>query len=248
MNPPPIYGRESELEQLGALVSRLHSFLVHGPAGVGKSLLLRRIAADCPKILYCGESATNHTVFCEIARHLLATRNQTALRAFGRSGASKIKEKSAVSLRGIVGDALRESRYWIVVDHLKRPSQAFATALKDLSNSTHTPLIAAARSAHMEDAGFLLPLFPDRLERLALANFDSEQARGFTLRTLSEMKLNFANQEEVLEKIVRHSQGNPGAIRTMLAMASHSRYVAQQRLMMAPLYIDFRLRGGVSGE
>ena len=119
------------------------------------------------------------------------------------------------SIRGIVTDALRETSYWIVLDHLKSSSQSFAASLKDVCNWTATPLIAVARSAHMEDVGFLLPMFSDRSEKYALRNFDSDTAREFAMRTAQEMHLNAANQDEAIQKIVHYSKGNPGAILAM---------------------------------
>jgi hypothetical protein len=37
----------------------------------------------------------------------------------GTGGPNAIKDKSAVSIRGIVTEVLRETGYWIVLDHSK---------------------------------------------------------------------------------------------------------------------------------
>ena len=49
MIPAAIYGRDAELEQLRQLVSRRRSFLLHGPSGVGKTLLLKHVAREVPR-------------------------------------------------------------------------------------------------------------------------------------------------------------------------------------------------------
>jgi hypothetical protein len=193
-------------------------------------------------MLYCGDSSTSQLVFRTLASELLARKNRHVLKACGTSGPDAINEKSAVSIRGIVGEGLREARYWIVLDHLKSPSQSFAAAIKDVCSRADTPLIAVARSAHMEDAGFLLPIFSDRSQKYLLRNLETEAARRFALQTAEGMQLRAINRDEALEKIVHYSKGSPGAIIAMLQMAANPKYVAGQHLKLSPLYIDFRLK------
>jgi len=246
MNPTAIYGRDAELQQLRQFVSRRRSFLLHGPAGVGKTLLLKHLASEVPDMVYCDESSSNQTVFRALAAGLFARKNRHVLQACGTSGLNAIKDKSAVSIRGIVADGLREASHWIVLDHLKSSSQSFAASVKDVCNWTATPLIAVARSAHMEDVGFLLPMFSDRSEKYALRNFDPDTAREFAVRTAQEMHLSATNRDEAIQKIVHYSKGSPGAIIAMLQMAASPKYVTQQHVKLSPLYIDFRLTWGAT--
>ncbi len=246
MSPAAIYGRDAELEQLRQLAFRRRSFLLHGPAGVGKTLLLTQVAGEVPEMLYCDESSSGQTVFRKLAAGLFTRKNRHVLRACGASGLNGLKDKSAVSIRGIVADALREASYWIVLDHVQSPSQSFAASLKDVCSQTATPLIVVARSPHMEDVGFLLPMFSDRSEKFALRNFDSDTAREFALRTAQETPLNAANRDEAIQKIVRYSKGNPGAIIAMLQMAASPKYVTAHHVKLSPLYIDFRLSWGAT--
>jgi DNA polymerase III delta prime subunit len=246
MSTAAIYGRDAELEQLRQLASWRRSFLLHGPAGVGKTLLLKHLAGEVIEMVVCGESSSSQIVFRALAAGLLRRKNRHVLQACGPGGLNAIKEKSAVSIRGIVADALRETSYWIVLDHLRSPSQSFAASLKDVCKGTATPLIAVARSAHMEDVGFLLPMFSDRSEKYALRDFDSDRARKFAMRTAQEMSLSASNRDEAIQKIVQYSKGNPGAIVAMLQMAASPKYVTGQHVKLAPLYIDFRLTWGAT--
>ena len=75
-------------------------------------------------VLYCEDSATTNVMFRSLARTLLRLQSPRASKAFRDEDA--ITTKSAVSLKGIVMDALREGEYSIVLDHLKRPSYSLS--------------------------------------------------------------------------------------------------------------------------
>ena len=120
MMPESIFDREEERQGIRQRLAKKRPFLIHGPAGVGKTLLLRSLLPEFPSILYCEDSATIHVVFRSLAHSLLRLRSPRAQTAFRNEEA--IKTKSAVSLKGIVMDALNEGQYSIVLDYLRRPS------------------------------------------------------------------------------------------------------------------------------
>ena len=49
------------------------------------------------------------------------------------------------------------------------------------------------------------------------------------------------NREAFLNKIVELSDGNPGAIEQMIAMAGATKYVHDGNIKISPLYIDYKL-------
>ena len=107
------------------------------------------------------------------------------------SGMASLQAKTAVAVKGLVRDALRNSKYLVVVDHLTRPSQALAASIRELMLNWSVPVVAVSRSAHMEDVGFVLPLFPDRTEKFGVRNFDSEDCPS-CLRSLVRKDRNWA--------------------------------------------------------
>ena len=116
-------------------------------------------------------------MFRSLARSLLRLRSPRALIAFRDEDG--IAAKSAVSLKGIVMDALREGEYSIVLDHLKRPSYSFASAVREIMGPGLTPVSAVAGYSHMEDTGFLQPLYSDRSQKCEIRNFDDSTSKQF---------------------------------------------------------------------
>ena len=235
-----IFSRAEELESLRKRFAGRRSTLVHGPCGVGKTLLLRHVIPEFGDVLYCPASPSPQAVFRCLAG-LLAARLDATVERICQGQTDTLAGKSSLALKGIVYDALRANQYQIVLDHLVRPSAAMAAMAGELMVSCSTPVIAVARSAHMEDAGHLSPLLPDRSERLAIGNFDSDRAKALALEVSEQQHLAARNLPGVLDSMVQSSEGNPGAILRMIAMAKDGKYRSGDQIKFAPLYVDFLL-------
>jgi hypothetical protein len=192
-------------------------------------------------VLYCRESKGARDVFRALAEELVKANDSRTVAALGKNPAAP-RSKSATALKGIVVEALRGGSYQVVLDHLGRTSQSFASAIKELTGWAATPVAAVARSCHMEDVGYLLSLYPDRSERMELSNFDAATALAFAQRAAAESGLEAENMAEFLERVVELSKGNPGAILGLVELASQPKYRSEGRVKVSPLYIDFRLR------
>jgi hypothetical protein len=238
--PPNIFGRFEEAEQLRQRLSQRRSFLFHGPAGVGKTLLLSAVLPEFPGILYSPSNPTPQALYRSLSELLLAAAHPVFAESCP-NGLSRLQTKSAVSLKGLVRDALLNSHYLVVLDHLMRPSQALAAAVRELMLNWSVPVIAVSRSVHMEDVGFVLPLFADRAEKLALRNFDPGKAELFAGECARRQGLTADNLAQFLERVVEYSDGNPGAMLRMIRLARDPRYFHENQIKITPLYIDYKI-------
>lgn len=244
--PESVFGREVERAEIRRRLARRQPFLLHGPAGVGKTLLLKTLLPGFPQALYCSDSSSVKGIFDALGRALAGLGDRSAIAGLGK-GAAGLAQKSSVAVRGIVREALRAGRHLIVLDHVAGASQTLFSAIKETAQSSSTPVVAVSRSAHMEDLGFLLHLYPDRSERLQIRNFDATTALAFARGLAARARLQALNLTEFLERVVELSQGNPGAIVALVGMAREARYRSAERIKVTPLYIDFRLQGNTHG-
>jgi hypothetical protein len=234
-----VFGRDKEIVELKERLWARESFVLHGSSGSGKTFLLQRVMQVLPGTLYCPDAASPQVVFQSLALALLASRDRF-VRSWFRSPRA-VNAKSAISLRGIVLDAVRRGTYLVVLDHLRGPAAALSADVRDLMFYGGTPVVAVARSAHMEDLGFLTPIFALRSERMRLGNFTCSQATHFAEKVARRTQLEATNLPEFIERVVDLGQGSPGAIVRMLQMALRPKYRLDGYVKTSPLYIDFRL-------
>ena len=235
-----IFGRAEELEHLRQRLALRRPFLFHGPAGAGKTLLLSAVLPDVPDILYSRSNPSPQALFRTLAE-LLLTAGHPVFAKSCPNGSASLQAKSAVSLKGLVRDAMLNSRYLVVLDHLMRPSQALAASIREVMLNWSAPVIAVARSAHMEDVGFVSPLFPDRKDKFPLPNFDPEVAEQFAATFARREALQADNLGQFLARVVEYSDGNPGAMLKMIRLGRDPKYFHGNQIKITPLYIDYKM-------
>lgn len=236
-----VFERAEELNELHNRVHDRKPFLIYGESGAGKTFLVQNAISGLRRVLYCANSTTGQCVFRSLATELFRVKEQLIRRSCGRSGEQAIKSKSILSLRGLVLNALRDGEYWVVLDHMDRTSASLASDVRDMMLWSNTPVMAVARSNHMEHLGFLTSFFALRSEQMHIRPFRHEVAREFAECVAQQVGLQAVNRVELLKKIVELSNGLPGCIVALIHMALKSKYRRGEYVMVSSLYIDFRL-------
>jgi hypothetical protein len=98
----------------------------------------------------------------------------------------------------------------------------------------------------MEDTGFLQPFYGDRSQKCEIHNFDATTAEQFARERIKRCGLSGSNIGEFVDKVLEFSGGNPGAIIALIDMATYPKYRSEEHIKISPLYIDFRMQGGVA--
>lgn len=242
MIEPVLYSRDAELTELLRRLRQRKSFLLHGPAGVGKTALLMAARPQTTGVLYAARCHDLESTFRSLVMALIEREDSAVIRRFGRNpGPAAFRDRSQLAVRGIVSQALGAGDYLVVLDHIGFPSQVYVAAIRKLVGWS-TPLLVVARSEHMEDLGFLHRWFPDRSERMELKPFAPPQAAAFASQCAAALHLEAANLACVLELTARNTGGVPGAILALLQLAAQDKYHSSGQIKWAPLYIDFLLR------
>jgi len=71
-----IFGRVGEMQALKRGLLKRKPFLLHGPTGVGKTLLIRSLLPQMPAALYSENSTTTQVVFRSVPQASLELRDQ----------------------------------------------------------------------------------------------------------------------------------------------------------------------------
>jgi hypothetical protein len=233
--PGRLFGREPETRRLLGAIQRRESLLICGPAGAGKSALLQEAIARTPVQIRSRcvwiEGASGRK---EILRQLVGALHQggdsVVSAAAGGTSADKAKfqrwlaRQPSRRLGGLAARAMRETPYWVFLDHLPAATHAVARLLDDFTRLCRTPVYLAARGHSKKEIGHAWKLYwnPDRrLEVGALA----EPAASQLLEICWEANgLEACELEEARMEILRAGGKLPGAIRAMCALAREPRF------------------------
>ncbi|MGA8939327.1 MAG: NB-ARC domain-containing protein [Acidobacteriaceae bacterium] len=224
--------RCEELARLRARSQKRKSMLVFGPEGVGKTKLLQQFVKTEPLALYVSQTGSPRELMLSIIQ---------SLRAAGQRGLRfrpDLMSCSTNSLRACVDAALDQIPFLLVLDQVSGPSRVVTGIIKDLNYFDRTPILFASRTYHMEDVGTLQSICSDRSERTEVKNFVPEIALQFARKQAEQAGLYASNLNVALASMVEWSQGNPGSLIQMVAMAMLPKYRIEDQIKVHVLYLD----------
>jgi len=234
-----IFGRQHELTELVKGISGSRSFLIYGPAGVGKTRLFEELAPQFPHLIRISSCKTPEALFHDLALELWRQPNHI-LRDHFRSS-EQLEASTAASLKSLCISAMQGAENVLALEHLGFSSQHLFQAVKEFSWHTGAAVVYVSRSCHVEEAGYLVGHYPDSADRVEIAPFKPHQAAEFANLAADELRLQAENRTEFLAKVGELSEGNPGAILAMVRMAGMPKYRIGDWIKSGSLYIDFRL-------
>ncbi|MBX3023774.1 ATP-binding protein [bacterium] len=251
-HPPPLVGREAEVAALRDHLRAGRCVFLSGPAGIGKTALLREIlrdpAAPPPAplpLLYAAAGRSRRAIIVHVLVNLLLQRGVLESRYIERptrvGSLAQMRRFLAHAhlpdLSRLMHRSLERQRACLLLDHVEAPHPAVARLLETWME--RAPVVIVARAAEQVGrvrwllsgcAPLALPPLPSaamsRLARDRLSRPGSAPWRPAELR-----------------EAVRRSAGNPGRLQTLLDAAAQARYRANGAIQWRLLEIDLRIRG-----
>jgi hypothetical protein len=245
-----IFGREPETQCLLKAFRKRESLLICGPAGAGKSALLREAIVRTPSLVrahcvWIEGASERRKILRQIAGALHQCGDCVICCAAGFDSADKTKFQRWLSrqtsrrLGGLAAQALRETRYWLFLDHLPPATHAVGALLRDFMQRCKTPLYLTARGHSKKEIGHAWKLFWNPERRLELGALTESAATELFHSCWQANGLEAHNLEEARIEILRASGKIPGAIRAMCALAREPRFQAGGHIKTRLLRTEF---------
>jgi ATPase family associated with various cellular activities (AAA) len=225
----PLLGLEREGNRIALALRRRQPLLVLGPAGSGKTALLRvAIARSGQEALYLKYSASLHRLLADLARLALPRR------------AYAYSKETSVRLKGLLWTALEAEPKILVLDGVERAGFPTYRFFQRLYHAEGMALIVAARNATL--LGVMGRLFWDPRASIHIPPLTHAHASQLFDLAAGRFGLGHLDLEEFRGKALESANGNPGQIIEMCRLASNPIYVSGRHIKLAPLRMDVLMK------
>ncbi|HAK95988.1 MAG TPA: hypothetical protein DCM87_13605 [Planctomycetes bacterium] len=221
----PFVGRRKEVSRLESLHSRRRHVVLFGPAGIGKSALLRRVAGGVP-LLMSPRSLRLSDVCAFLERGL------------GSAGA---RQRLPARVRHLLS-AVGGTGATVVLDGVARAGSDLTWFVERLME--RVPVWIAARSDDVRDLGRLWALSAG-FERVELSPFRPAETRAF-VEAAVELGLVPREAIRIVAWLHRQSAGSPLVLCELVAALAEGRYDLGNPLALERLDLDRRIRQALS--
>lgn len=251
---PMLIGRDGELDALAAHLRNGRSVFLSGPAGIGKTALLRTVYAQSGAstggrtILYCGASGSRRV----LAQRLLVS----AFVAFARLDSRYIGRRTRIVspaelehfLRGatqaeltrMMHQTIAQGPCALLLDHVDHCHARVAAPVELWLE--RLPLVIVARSA---DATGRVRWLLSSCERLELGPL-APPASLRLARALAAESAAPIGESAIAAAAVR-AAGNPGRLSELMRAAAHPRYQRNGAIRWPLIELDLRIRDAAAG-
>lgn len=241
----PLFGLAGERERVRQAFQKRESLLLIGPAGAGKTTLIRTVLAELPntrEIVGISYSANLHRLLMDLTRSLLTAKHR-ALRDRAKPGSTVEKwlsEQTSVHLKGLLWTSLEAEPLTIVLDGIEGASFPMYRFLQRLYFTRGMAIMATAR--YNGSLGALSRLFWDPRSMVHIRPLNHPDAEQLFDLAAKKFDLEQLDLDEFREKVLESAQGNPGEIVEMCKLAANPMYISGRHVKFAPLRIDVMMR------
>lgn len=243
-------GREPETQRFFQAMRRRESLLLCGPAGVGKTALLRAAIARAPGqiqtlCIWIEGTSSRKGILRQIAGALHQSSDAVVCGAAGRNSADEktfqrwLTKQTSRRLGGLAAQAMRESDYWLFFDHVPTVTHALARLLSDFMRRCKAPVYLTARSQSKHEIGEARKLYWNPEMRLELGALTESAATDLFKSCWQAGGPEALDLEQARLEILRASGKNPGAILAMCALAREPRFQSGGRIKTRLLRTEF---------
>ena len=241
----PLIGRSNELERLTGALRKRESLLVVGPAGSGKTALIRTAIRDLRsggEIIYLRFSASLHHLLIDLARCLLDSGHKNFHKIARPSGEAEnwLSHQTSIHLKGLLWSALEAEPRIVILDGIGGASFPMYRFVQRLYFVAGMAVFAAGKD--LRSLGALGRLFWDPRRELQLHPLHHVEAERLFDLAVDQFGLGHLNVGEFKDRFLVSARGNPGQIIDMCRLASNPMYVSGKHIKFAPLRIDVLMR------
>jgi len=238
----PLVGLAREKRRIEEAVRRGESLLILGPAGSGKTALVKSITASAPDAVYVEYRRILHDMLASLAATLIENRHPR-LAPLVRNGDSPAKwagEQTSVHLRGVLWSGLEASPCLLVLDGIENSSFQAYRFFQRVYFSRGMRMIAIARDPVR--LGELRRLFWDPRRTIQMAPLSGPEASILFELAANRFGLGKFDLDDFRPRVLDNAKGNPGQIVEMCRLAQEPQYHSGRHILFAPLRIDLMAR------
>lgn len=247
--------REIESRRLSEAIRKRESLMIFGPAGIGKTALVKEVIRGLPpdlaaRCLCLGAVKDLQDLLRQLIHALYDLKDPNLRHQLHAEGVpvlafeAWLKALTTSRLKGTLWRTVERGDYRVFLDHLPSLTHPIAKIVKELFWMRNTPVYLLIRG---EQEQHVLPYcrffyWTDR-ERLGLQPLPTQAAAELLESSIERFGLSRLDLADFREEALALSKRVPGAIVKMCSLARHPRYQQGSRIKIKSIYIDYLMRG-----